>query len=101
LVQQGLAAGYGDDGSAALVHGLEALGRAQALVQDLIRVIDLAATGAGEIAAEQRLEHEHQRVALVADQLLLGDVRADTNLLDDRYGHWFPPVVLVIAPRAF
>ena len=34
------------------------------LVQDLVGIIDLAAAGAGEVAAEQRLEHQHERIAL-------------------------------------
>ena len=52
LVQQGLAAGNGDDRRAALVHGLEALFRREALIENGIRIVDLAATGASEVAAE-------------------------------------------------
>jgi hypothetical protein len=40
-------------------------------------IVDLAAADAGEVAAEQRLEHQHQRVVLAAKQLLLDEVRAD------------------------
>ena len=29
-----------------------------------IGIVDLAAAGAGEIAAEQRLQHQHERIAL-------------------------------------
>src|SRR5437868_5850536 len=46
LVEQWLAAGDRDHRSAAFVDGFEALGRGQALVQDLIGVVDLAAAGA-------------------------------------------------------
>ena len=74
LVQQRLAAGDGDHGGAALVHGLQGVGHGQALVQDLGRVVDLAAAGAGQVAAEQRLQHQHERVALAPRQMLLDDV---------------------------
>ena len=65
-VQQRLAAGDRDHRRAAFVDRLQALRDRQALVQDRIGIVDLAAAGAGEIAAEQRLQHQHQRVALDA-----------------------------------
>ena len=37
-------------------------------------IIDLAAPDAGEVAAEQRLEHQHERVALTAEKLLLHQI---------------------------
>jgi hypothetical protein len=37
-------------------------------------VLNFAAAGAGQVAAEQRLEHEHERVALATPQALLEDV---------------------------
>ena len=86
-MQQRLAAGDRDDGSAALVDRFHALLVRQALVQDLVGVIDLAAAGARQVAAKQRLEHEHQRVALVALEVLTHDVRADARLLQERNGH--------------
>src|ERR1035438_4629422 len=42
--------------------------------QDVGGVLDLAASGAGQIAAEQRLEHEHERIALASGQLLAQNV---------------------------
>jgi hypothetical protein len=33
------------------------------------RILHLAAAGAGQVAAEERLKHQHQRIALVAGQL--------------------------------
>src|SRR5690348_18510150 len=41
----------------------------------------------GEVAAEQRLEHEHQRIALDAGQALFHHVGADADHLMDRNGH--------------
>ena len=51
-VQQGFSPGDDHHGRAAFVHRLKALGNRQALIEDLGRVVDLAATGAGQIAAE-------------------------------------------------
>jgi len=44
------------------------------LSQDLRRVLDLAAAGARQIATEQRLEHQDERVALAAGDLLPNDI---------------------------
>ena len=86
-VQQRLAAGDHHHRGAALVDRLHAFGDRQALVQDLGRIVDLAAAGAGQVAAEQRLQHQHQRVALAPQQVLLHDIGADTQRLVQRHGH--------------
>jgi hypothetical protein len=74
LVDQRLSAGDGDHGRAALVDRAQRILDAHALLQDLFRVIDLAASRAREIALEQRLEHEHERVALLASELASGQI---------------------------
>ena len=61
-------------GRPALIHRAQRLLHAQPLLQDLLGIIDLAAARAGEIALEQRLQHQHQRITLHAAQLLGGDV---------------------------
>ena len=81
LVQQRLAAGDDDDGRAAFVDRLQTIGERQPLVENLVRIIDLAAAGAGEIAAKQRLEHEHERKALLAGETLAQHVAADLGHL--------------------
>src|SRR3546814_16935743 len=58
-------------------------GNRQATVQDLVGIVDLAAAWAGEVAAEQRLEHEHQRIAAVAAEPLLHDIGAHAELLNE------------------
>ena len=68
LVDQRLAAGDRHHRRAAFVDRVEAFLHRQALVQDRVRIIDLAAADAGEIAAEQRLQHQHERIALAARQ---------------------------------
>src|SRR5262245_49076340 len=77
LVDQRLAARDRDHWSAAFIDRVEALLDREAPVQDRIRIVDLAATKAGEIAAEQRLEHEHQRITLATRKPLLEQVGAD------------------------
>src|SRR5262249_60036744 len=59
---------------AALVHRSEALLDRKPSIEDRIGIIDLATTGAREVAPEQRLEHDHQRIALAAKQPLLEQV---------------------------
>ena len=70
-VHERLAAGNADDGGAALLDRLQALLHGQVFLEDLGRILDLAAAGAGEVAAEKRLEHQHQWVALSAFKPLL------------------------------
>ena len=80
-VQQRLAAGDRHHRRAAFVHRLEAFRDREPLVQDLVGIVDLAAAGAGEVAAEQRLQHEHERIALDAHEALLGHIGADADHL--------------------
>ena len=76
-----------DDRGAALVDGCEAFIERQALGEDLLGVVDLAAARAGEVAAEERLEHQDERVALDAAEALLEEVLADAVLLDEGDAH--------------
>src|SRR5580658_2954877 len=62
-VQQRLAASENHDRGAAFVDRVKAFGDAEPLIEDRIGIVDLAAASAGEIAAEQRFEHQHQRIA--------------------------------------
>src|SRR5262249_56135826 len=68
-------------------HGGEGAVGAHGLAQDLGRVLDLPATGAGQVAAEQRLEHEDERIAPPAAQLLPDHVGADRPHLRQRNAH--------------
>jgi len=45
--------------------------------QDMSRILDFAASRAGQIAAEERLQHQHERIAFAPRELLLQDVRCD------------------------
>src|SRR5690606_39336838 len=74
LVNQRLAARDRDDRCAALVDGAQRVLDAHALSQDLVRIVDLSAAGTSQIALEQRLKHQHERIPFVALELLLDDV---------------------------
>ena len=100
LVEQRLAAGDRDHRRAAFIDGCKAVGHRQALVEDFVGIVDLAAAGAGEIAAEQRLEHEHERIALAAGQMLPDHIGADEGFLQKRDSQdgllpfkFMPPIV--------
>ena len=93
-VQQRLAAGDRHHRRAAFVDRRHALVVRQALIEDLVRIVDLAAAGAGEIAAEQRLQHQHQRIALAAGEMLLSDIGADPGGL--RKGNSHAPLRLLV-----
>jgi hypothetical protein len=73
-VEQRLAAGDADDGRAALLYCGQALVDRQSALEHVRRVLDLPAPRAGEVAAQQRLQHEHERVALAPCQPLPDDV---------------------------
>jgi hypothetical protein len=64
LVDQRLATGDRNDGRAAFLGRMQSVGDRNPLVQDFIRIIDLAASRAFQIAAEQRFQHHHERVFL-------------------------------------
>ena len=78
-MQQRLAAGHDDHRRAALVGGGSALIDRQAGIQDLVGIVDLAAAGAGEVAAEQRLQHQNQRITLAPGQTLAQEIKADAK----------------------
>jgi len=85
-MDEGFATGNGDHGSAAFVGGGPALLRGEALAEDVIRVLDFAATGAGKVATEEGLQHKHERVAFVSAQFLPENIRGDRPCLAD--GNW-------------
>src|SRR6202789_4420221 len=87
LVDERFTARNGYDGRAALVDRAHRILDADPLLKDFLRVIDLAAAGAGEIALEQRFQHEHEWIALVAAQLAPRDIAGDLVHLQEWNGH--------------
>jgi hypothetical protein len=88
LVDQRLAAGNRHHRRAAFIGRVPAFLRRHAAVEDGIRIVDLAATDTGEVAAEQRLQHQHEGVAFAAKQFLLDQITADTHFLEEGYSHF-------------
>src|SRR3984893_5550332 len=90
LMQQWLAAGDHHDWRAAFVDRREAVGERQALVENLVWIIDLTAARASEIAAEQGFEHQDERKALASRQALAHYIGADLSYLQNRYSQSVP-----------
>jgi len=82
-MDQWFATGDRDHGGSAFVGGGPALLGGQPFIQNVIRVLDLAATRTSEIATEEGLEHEDERVSLVAAQFLPDNIRGDCPSLAD------------------
>src|SRR5581483_5188196 len=88
LVDQRLAARDRHHRRSAFFSGIPALLRAHAPIEDGIRIVDLAATDARQVATKQRLQHQHEGITLSAKQLLLEHVPADTQLFVERNSHY-------------
>src|SRR5216684_3706936 len=64
-IEQRLTPANGDHWRATLVHGLQALLERQSLADRCLVLPNAPATGARKVAGMQRLQHHHQREALV------------------------------------
>lgn len=85
-VHERLAAGDGNHGRAAFFDGAKTFFRSEIRFEDVGGILNLAASRAGQIAAEERLEHEHERVLLATGELLAQDVARNGPHLG--YGNW-------------
>ena len=86
-VDERLPARDAHDRRAALFRRRPALLRRQALVQDMIGILNLPAAGARKVAAKQGLQHEDERVPLDPLELPGEHVRCDGEHLRDRNCH--------------
>ena len=59
-----------------LINSPEAFLRREILFQNVSRILNLAASRAGEITAKKWLEHQHQRILLPSGKLLPEDIAA-------------------------
>jgi hypothetical protein len=82
-----LATGNVHDRRARLFNGGKAFFRRELTLQHVGRVLDLAASRAGQVTAEEHLQHDHQRIALASGNLLLQDITGHSPHLRDWYGH--------------
>ena len=93
LVDQWLAARNGNHRRAAFFGGVEALLYRHPAVENGLGIIDLAAAGARQIAAEQGLQHENERIVLAAHKLLLEKIGTDPPFLEKRQNHCSTPAL--------
>src|SRR5580704_9395864 len=84
-VQQRLAARHDDHRSAALVDRGQGVLDRDPFVKNGVGIVDLATAGASEVAPEQRLQHQHQRIAVATGQVLPNDISADPYNLSEWY----------------
>ena len=89
-IHQRLAARDAHHRGTALLDGLDALLHGEVLLEHLGGVLDLAAARAGEVAPEERLEHEDERIPLSSSELLLDHVGSDREHLRHRNAHERP-----------
>src|SRR5262249_21127074 len=89
-VQERLAAGDADNRRPALVRRSDALRHREMPLEQRRRVLDLSAAGATQIAPEQRLQHQHEGVALPSRDPLLQYVAGHGEYLGDRNTHVSP-----------
>src|SRR5579884_3128445 len=84
---------------AALFESLEALLGRELHFQHVPGILDLSAASTRQIATEQRLQHQDERILLAPLQLLFEDVSCHRPGLRNRYGHAFSesPVVPLVA----
>src|SRR5581483_6549537 len=73
-MKQGLATRDRDRGRATFIGRPEAFFGRELHLQNVGRVLNFAASRARQVAAKQRLEHEHKRILLAPFQLLSEDV---------------------------
>src|SRR5262249_29541028 len=73
----------------ARTDGMQAFLDRQPAIEDWIGIVDLAATDARKVAAKQRLQHQHERIAFAPQEFLLEDVGADTHFFEKRNSHSF------------
>ena len=81
------AARNGNHGRAALIHRPEALLGRELALEHVGGVLDLAAACASQVAAEQRLQHQHQRILLPPGELLPYDIAGHRPHLRYRNTH--------------
>src|SRR5215470_3320956 len=86
-MEQRLAASEHHDRGTAFVGGIKALVDAQALIEDGVRIIDLATAGAGEVTTEQGLQHQDQRIPSHTFQVATDNISAYADHLAQRNGH--------------
>ena len=82
-MQQRFAAGDGDDGRTALIDSCEHLLEREMVPQHFDRMLNLAAAVARKVAAEERFEHQNERILVAACETLPDHIRSDACCLPE------------------
>ncbi len=64
------------------------------IAQHLCGVVHFAAALAAQVAAKERLEHQHQWKAFLVLQYLTDNILSDTGLLNNWYSHQITSKIL-------
>ena len=99
-MEQGFASRNRNDRGRAFVHRRETLLRREMGAKNLAGMLDLPAAATGEIAAEERFEHQHERVPAVAPEPLHGDMPEHGDHLTNWNTHANGSLLLPLAERA-
>jgi hypothetical protein len=91
-VDQGFSSGNRHDRRTAFIGCGKTLSHTQSAIQSVFRIIDLAATGALQVAAEQGLQHQHQGVAPPSVKPLADQIARNAILLNQGDTHKRFPV---------
>src|SRR6266567_2763697 len=86
-MHEGLPAGDGHHRGTALIDGADRLLNRHPLLEHRVRLLDLAAPRAFQVAGEQRLQLDEQRELVPAGQLLTNQVGPDPQALAQRHRH--------------
>jgi hypothetical protein len=60
---------------------MQSIGDRNALIENLVGIIDLAAARTRKVAAKERFEHQHERIALAAPEVLSHHIGTDRQRL--------------------
>ena len=81
FMEEWFATGDRNHRRAAFVDRVQGIFHRHVLVQDRIGIVDFSAAGASQVAPEQGLKHQHERIALAASQTLANNVATDIQFL--------------------
>ena len=86
-MDQGFTAGDGDQRGPALIRRVPALLGCESFIENVIGILDFAATCAGKVTTEEGLEHEDKGIAFVATDFLSENIGGNCPSLANRNWH--------------
>lgn len=86
-MDQGFTAGDGDHRGPALIRRVPALLGCESFIENVIGILDFAATCAGKVTTEEGFEHEDKGIAFVATDFLSENIGGNCPSLANRNWH--------------